>query len=81
MACFCLEDEGLGEISKPQDRSRSLQLTKGPLMLLAAQLGDVSAFLLVMRVAFGDQVMMFTSNPGEALDEAPVVAGKAQKAA
>ena len=73
MACVCLEDEGLGEISKPQARSRSqrcLQLIKRPLMLLAPQLGDVSAFLLVMRVALGDQVMEEISNLGEALDEA-----------
>ena len=58
-----------------------LRHIKRPLMLLIRQLGDVSAFFLVMRVALDDQVMEGTSNPGEALDEAPVVAGEAQKAA
>ena len=84
MAGVCLEDEGLGELSKPQDRSCSqgcLQLFKRLLVLLVPQLGDVGPFLLVTCVALGDQVMEGTSNLREALDEASVVAGEAQKAA
>ena len=51
MACVCLEDEGLGEISKLRDRSCSqcsLQLIELPLVLLTPQLGDISPFLFVM---------------------------------
>ena len=84
MAGVCLEDEGLGELSKPQDRSCSqgcLQLFKRLLVLLVPQLGDVGPFLLLTCVALGDQVMEGTSNLREALDEASVVAGEAQKAA
>ena len=84
MAGVCLEDEGLGELCKPQDRSCSqgcLQLFERLLVLLVPQLGDVGPFLLVTCVALGDQVMEGTSNLREALDEASVVAGEAQKAA